>query len=558
MKRIIEFIKKIFIYIKEFIIKLIYKIKNYFKSGNYKKIPKIIKEKSIKFLEIIASIFSSIISRNNKESDLLEYLNKVDKKIERIEKSIDNETSHIVIKMYKKDINKKIKKLHNLENVHVREDIKLINKKIDKLEKLEQQIEKVESTLIETKDINKKKDNKINNILVLKNKIIKTKKDNSNKIKSNIINKDNKNNKPIKIIKEKAIPSVIKTTKSIAIKLTKKTKAIPSKLKKGSLFVGTIIFGNLVKKKKVNKNITKSNKIEKNPNKEIIIKIKKINNEINDTYNKVAFIKNNHKKLNELRILKDKVLRLKQEYLLLKKDSKFNDLKKYRNISNIDPNHLVYHDKSIDDLIYYLEKSIKEEKKKQSKPSFDNKEILLIKDSIKKDIELSDDEIKKIRKDMKNTSLKSKRPTLLKKLSTFFKYSISVGISLIPFGIFKNKLFATLTSGIILNNKIKSMKAIMNNEDALFINYENILNTIVDRKSCLENTNYVLTDTVNEIDSLKNKIKLEFMDLEDKENLLADLDETKSDLLEEKIKIEEMLEQINGLNKNKIKKKIVS
>ena len=89
-------------------------------------------------------------------------------------------------------------------------------------------------------------------------------------------------------------------------------------------------------------------------------------------------------------------------------------------------------------------------------------------------------------------------------------------------------------------------------------NYENILNNIRDRRSCLEKTNYVLINTIEEIDSLKNKIKIEFIDLKEKEKLLSSLDETKVDLLDENKKIENMLEQINNINGRKIKKKIGS
>ena len=167
-------------------------------------------------------------------------------------------------------------------------------------------------------------------------------------------------------------------------------------------------------------------------------------------------------------------------------------------------------------------------------------------------------EVKKIKKEIMNIPNKYKKPNLLTRLTNFFKYSINVGISLIPFGIFKNKLLATLTSGIILNNRIRSMNSIINNSDKVaFIEYENILASLSDRKSFLENTNYVLLDTVNQINSLELKInESEFIDTE-KEKLLIGLDEMKLDLLEENVKIETMLEEMNNLNKNKIKKKQV-
>lgn len=77
------------------------------------------------------------------------------------------------------------------------------------------------------------------------------------------------------------------------------------------------------------------------------------------------------------------------------------------------------------------------------------------------------------------STIPNKKPTLLNKLTNFFKVSINVGISLIPFGLFKNKLLATLTSGIILNNRIRSMNNLFEeNEEIKFIEYENILSNI--------------------------------------------------------------------------------
>lgn len=519
MKKVINFLKKIILRIISFLKKIFKNISYNIKKINMKNKDNKIKTFFTKTFGLIGSSISSLIKRDKKEKeiDISKELKKINKNILNIEKTIENETTPIVLKMYKKEVNKKINKLKNIKNLRTREESKLIKDQTN--------------TLLNIKD----------KITICENKL---KGLDYNNVKKYKINKT-------------------KTIKKSNIKQSKKTNNIKNKIKKNlSLLTipGVLVINNIRKPKKVL--IKKENKTDKI----MIENIKKMNKEINNAYLNMQKIRNNNNsdKEEELNLLKEKVNNLKKEYLELSKNDEFKDLKKYKNINSIDPNHLVYHDRSIEDLVEYLENSIndlkikkvKEEKIKKQKQEIiiDKSQIELVKNSIKKDIMLSKEEIEKIKQDI-NKLGNNYKPTLLERLNNFFRLSINVGISLIPFGIFKNKLLATLTSGIILNNRIRSMNSIFNNEQINMIEYEGILNEIKDKDSCLKSTNYILLDTIDEIDKLKGKLELLYFDQEAKK-LLIGLEEMKLDLLEENVKVETMLEDINGLNVNKVKKKV--
>ena len=549
MNKIIEFLKnlflKIFNFLKKFFKKTYKNIYYNIKKIKYKN--KNAKNFFIQIFSYLVSAVTSLVKKDKKEKEVnISYeLKKINKNILNIENSIENETTPIVLKMYKREINKKINKLKNIKNLKSREESKLIKDQTDALLNIKDKITVCENKL-KGIDYNNLKNNK-NNIELSKKKNISN---NKNITKQKNINK----------------PKIKKINFNL----------IKDKLKKGVTILTIPVVGAVKKIKKQENSIKNTNVKEE---KTIINNVKKLNKEINNVYLDISKIRNNNyseNKENELLELKEKVEKLKKEYLKLSNEKKFNNLKMYKDINNIDPNHLVYHDRSLEDLIEYLEKSIKEiknnknikqeekitnekiikkeEEKRKNEVLIDKNQIELIRNSVKKDILLSRKEIENIKEDMKKLNGNYK-PTLLNKLTNFFRVSINIGISLIPFGIFKNKLLATLTSGIILNNRIRSMNSIFNNEEIDIVQYEDIINNINDKKSCLKSTNYILLDTIDEIDKLKSKLELLYFDNES-QKLLINLEEMKLDLLEENVKIETMLEETDKLQINKIKKKV--
>ena len=242
----------------------------------------------------------------------------------------------------------------------------------------------------------------------------------------------------------------------------------------------------------------------------------------------------------------------------------FRELSKKKRVNRLDPNHLIHHDKAIYDLIDYINNTIELEKAKPKevtiKPKehiekkefhIDEAELTLVRNSIIKDIDSSKKDIEKILKDIDDIPLKHKKVSLLQRVDNFFKYSMNTAITLIPFGLFRSKLVATLTSGIIINNRIRSMNSIMKGKEVTFINYDAILNSISNKKTCLENTSYVLEDTIENIDMINQNLIKNYSDNAESLKLMKQLEEMKADLIDEDQKIENMLEEIRKEKNNK-------
>lgn len=508
---ILECLKKITKKIIDFFKKKNKQIYSYFKTKKYKKNK--IKIFFIKIFSYIGSSITYLISKIcNRNNNIKKIIEKNNNEIKNIEKRLDEETSTLVIKMYSKKIDKKIRKIENNKKINSREEIKLVKDHIEKLN-----IVKKEINVTLNKLYGNEKSNDISDIEKINNN-------------SNVTKIKTKNNNP----KNKLKPKIINKKKNIKrnLKISKIVTLLP-----------------IIKNRNFGINNSNTNKNLKN----IVLSI---NKDIDNAYKRIYIIKKNNdlNKEKEYTLLKGKILKLKEEYIELRKKYDFDNLENYSEILKIDTNHILYHEKSLDDLIIYLEISINDIKnkkeiiKKEQKSNdikIDLSQLKTIKESVKKDIALSKKEINKIKLEL--SKINNKKPNLLPKITYFFKNSINVCLSLIPFGIFKNKLFATLTSGIIINNKIRCMKSIINNDEIEFIEYEELLKNIVDKNTCLNNTNYVLLNTINEIDELVIKIKKTYMNSEANE-LLNNLEEMKEDLLAENSKIEKI---INGSNKIK-------
>lgn len=534
--------------IKEIIKKIIMAIISFFKKlfNKIKVVVLIIAGKIITITKKGISITARKENRGQKES-IDELLNKVDKKIKNIEKNYLNETSNSILKTYIKQLNKIAVKLNNTNLQKTREEEKEIKKKVSYIKTLIVKIEKYQNELVSNEEKTSVKDSSkkvVKNIGTSSKKAVK----NIGAATTNI-----KNSKAVTGAKAGAkvtVKFVSKSLVSLGTKIVLVTGALIASTKK------TI----KVKKQKI-------------ADKKILVdNLKYLNRKINTSYDKISKIKNSNSatKLEELLFLKEKIIDLKDNYVKLSKIKGFNDLEKDKRINNIDPNHLVHHDKAVSDLINYLEKSIEEVKEEKNnkreineeridepvKKEFvvDTNQLALIKNSIKKDVENSTKDIERVRREIEDIPFKYKKETLLSRISNFFKFSIKAAISLIPFGVFKNKFYATLTSGIILNTKIRSMQSMMKNTNVPFINYDALLNSITDRATCLSNINYVLYDTITRIDALNSDLLENYNDNVEALSLVKNLEEMKIDLLEENTKVNEMLEEAKELKK-KIKTK---
>jgi len=559
MDKIKEILKSILNKIKAFFNKSKDTTKKGMKKLKEKEIPKKAKNGTIKVFGFIGSAVGNLTKRN---IDPKKELEKASNEKKKIEQDLYKESDIKVIVMYKKQVDKTIKRLDKVDNAKNREQQKEIKKKKEELNKLKEEIVKVESKLNDEINILDIKEEKEEPVIDKKpNEEIIIKKETKEPSKGMDIVK-NASKKTGKVIKNGSI----KTGKVIKKGTVKTAKAVGKTSKKAGAFV----IGSVGALASNVKNKAKVKKAKKQEYKNLKNNIKEINLKINRAYKEISKIKNNYSetKLQELQFVKEKVLDLKEDYITLRSNKKFISLKIDKNIDNIDPNHLSHHGNAIYDLIDYVELSINEVKegiitskpviKKEEKPelkkekviTFDINDFTLVKECIEKDVNASLNDVVKIKNEINDIPFKYKKSRLLNRVSSFFKFSMNTAISLIPFGIFKNKFVATLTSGIILNNRIKAIRSIVYDKKLEFINYEKVIDDINDKNTCLSKTSFVLLDTVKSIDEVSSKLMDDYPNNQEALKLVKNLEEMKLDLLEENVKIESMLEE---LDKSKVK-----
>ena len=511
-----------------------------------KKIKVVLTSFFIKVFNAIKNVISKIVTNiKNKKMDIKEVLEKTDKKIKTIEISYPNEYSKNILNTYIKQLKKKVNKLSDNKIAKTREEEKLLQKKIKQINSLIDKIDKYKNSLEEpiVKEQVSFKQKSVN---------FASKTKTTSKQAIGAINKTTTNfiNSKFVLTIKMAIIKFFKMLVKLLITLFKLIVGFISKV--------IINIKEFIKRKK-----------KKRKEKKLLIKnVKYLNRKINFSYEKISKIKNTNSstRLEELLFLKEKIIDLQDNYIKFTKMKGFSNLRKSKKVNSIDPNHLVHHDKAINDLLGYLENSIDETSKQKEaveqpikeevkpvKKEFviDPNQLLLIKNSIKKDVANSIKEIKKIRKEVDDIPYKYQKDALLSRLSNFFKFSIKTAITLIPFGVFKNKLYATLTSGIILNNKIRSIQSITKKTNVAFVNYEALLNSITDKMSCLSNINYILDDTVTRIDSINKDLLQNYNESAESLSLIKNLEEMKIDLLDENNKIIEMIDEEKEERKKK-------
>ena len=148
-------------------------------------------------------------------------------------------------------------------------------------------------------------------------------------------------------------------------------------------------------------------------------------------------------------------------------------------------------------------KEIKKETKKkideEAKRNFESFNKIII-----KDIVINRKQILGIRK-----SVKTKRG-LLTRLKAFSRRTLSLCASLLPMAIFKNKALATLTSAILLNNSIRSMRMANGNEELSYYDHLSIKNIIREQDELETRARECFDDAFMQINNFKLELEMNF------------------------------------------------
>lgn len=164
------------------------------------------------------------------------------------------------------------------------------------------------------------------------------------------------------------------------------------------------------------------------------------------------------------------------------------------------------------------EEKIKEEEEKKTKKlkqkNINVEEINKINEYLEKEIKKQHLQISKLKLIIAKTENKLKRPTVLMNIKNMLGNSIKICMGLLPLSLFKNKLVGGLVSSFMLNNSIRGIRNLINEEQ---IEYAKLLSNINNQKDLIFHTRLVYEDALTQIEFLKYDLlsSFSFTDLKD-------------------------------------------
>lgn len=236
----------------------------------------------------------------------------------------------------------------------------------------------------------------------------------------------------------------------------------------------------------------------------------------------------------QLKYLKSRIIDLnfkrenfKSNYDFDKISEIYKSKDKYHILENNDMLELLYKkcELKINNLNQKKTEEKKEEKKEQkNQKDIDLLEIAKINTFLEKEIKKSRLQITKLKLEISKVEKKLRKPTLLLNIKNMIRNSLKLVLSLVPIRVFRNKLVGGLASAFMLNNSIRSIRNLVNEEQ---IEYAKLLNNINNQKDCIFNTRLVYEDTITQIEFLKYDLlsRFSFTDLKDIFNKLYEIEE---------------------------------
>ena len=295
---------------------------------------------------------------------------------------------------------------------------------------------------------------------------------------------------------------------------------------------------------KISDEIKKSKKIQSDN------EVKNLNLEIIDVKENLKMIRKNEQDEDyeyEIYWIKDKVISLKKETnKLIKKEEKGNnDVKKI--------NKLLSSLTVLDDILDSLNDNNINEKETKSQDKFKliTQDIHLVESSIEENLSNTHKEIDKLKTIVNLTSPKIRKKTFYSGIVNFLNNTVTLSNTMFPIVLFKNQLVGFLTSSILINNRIRTIRKVITskNKNLSYIEYRDIIKKLDSKIGCLTNIQTVLGDTLKQIEKLEYEIESEyqedFEEYKETTDMYRKLDILKEQITPKKQEIDEMINKEN-------------
>lgn len=305
--------------------------------------------------------------------------------------------------------------------------------------------------------------------------------------------------------------------------------------------------------------------------------------------------KDTDRKKYAVEILKNRIRELQKEYEKRSNEGLFLGFEHDVELSKLDPKNILENGTAIQEFLTKCEaelsllngnpqkEEVKEVKEKQEekdvkkeiekeaekedvleKMNYQDRQLLEL--SIEKNIQEQEEEIEKIKDLFRQAERVKKRPTFLGGFTKFLKNTIQLGLTALPIKLLKNPTIGILGSTIILNNRIRGMRKLINKQNAAlsYINYKEIERQISDQRSLNITTQAILEDTASQLKHLKIEFFWEFSyDLEQHpeiEQIKQQFIAIESQIAEKNRQLQTMFEHLNEMNEKneKAKQKVLN
>ena len=199
--------------------------------------------------------------------------------------------------------------------------------------------------------------------------------------------------------------------------------------------------------------------------------------------------------------------------------------------------------------------------RKETKQIISKEEVLdyimmskLIDENIKKNKQKVDE----LKKEMKELHPILRKQTFLGKLQIYMSGITKSVLSFLPMKLFKNKTIGILTSSVLINNSIRSMRNTMRREEYFldYLNYERVNNKITSTISDMDKIYYICEDSLEHISSFRTELLGKYEMNEDLEKILNEISSIEISVMKKMNSIENTKEDLKE-KREEVKQKIL-
>lgn len=274
-------------------------------------------------------------------------------------------------------------------------------------------------------------------------------------------------------------------------------------------------------------------KVSKAPKVDLLKELKVMNQQIDEIHKNLLQMENKTDNQEiDLYALKDKINDLKKRYN--KYQSSFKNMRHHPRFEEIDTNRLLFSSQSLEIIMEMCLKQIakikpkeainndvpvskillnyQKEVKEKEKYVVTEKERGLISSSLNEDLKHCNEELAKIRNFVNRANPKLRKRAFLNGVSSFIKNMVKLSFSMFPVVLFKNRQIGTLTSCMLVNNRIRIARKIISDEkkEMIYMDYNKIENQIATKVNCYVTIKNILDNSLDQLNKLQMEVESKF------------------------------------------------